>query len=361
MRGSHIREMTLARRSVGSGHPPFIVAEMSGNHNGSIERALEIVDAVADAGADAIKLQTYTADTMTLNVDAPLFRLPDDHPLWGGRLLHELYAEASTPWDWHERIFSHATERGLLAFSSPFDNSAVEFLEALACPVYKIASSEITDLPLIRSVARTGKPVIISTGMATAAEIDEALRTACDEGNGGVVLMVCTADYPADPRDSHLRRIPAMADAFGVVVGLSDHTLGTGTAIAGIALGAAVIEKHVTLERSKGGVDAAFSLEPDELRNLVTDTRFAWQALGDPTLGPQASEVTGLAYRRSLFVTEPVEAGDVVSRLNVRAVRPAGGLPPDTLHVLLGRRFTKRATPGTPLTWDLVGSAGAEA
>jgi pseudaminic acid synthase len=348
------RTVRIGDREVGPGAAPFVIAEMSGNHDGDLDQALAIVRAAAEAGADAVKLQTYTADTITLDADTPEFRLSPTHELWADRRLHDLYEKAHTPWDWHQPIFDLAAELGLLAFSSPFDPTAVAFLEDLDVPCYKIASSEIVDLPLIRRVAATGKPLIISTGMASVGEIDAAVSAARCVGNDQIVVLSCTASYPTDPCDSNLRGIPVLADTFGTLVGLSDHTLGIGAAVAAVALGACVIEKHVTLSREGGGVDSAFSLEPDELAALVRESRTAWQALGTARIGARDSEAEGLRFRRSLFVTQDVRAGDVVSPANVRSVRPAGGLAPDLYDVVAGRLFRSDAVKGTPLRWDLL-------
>jgi pseudaminic acid synthase len=348
------RTVRIGGREVGPGAAPFVIAEMSGNHDGDLDKALEIVRAAAEAGAHAVKLQTYTADTITLDADTPEFRLSAAHELWADRRLYDLYEEAHTPWDWHEPIFELARELGLLAFSSPFDPTAVAFLEDLDVPCYKIASSEIVDLPLIRLVASQGKPVIISTGMASVGEIDAAVTAARSVGNDSLVVLSCTASYPADPSDSNLRGIPVLAEAFGTLVGLSDHTLGIGAAVASVALGACVIEKHVTLSREGGGVDSAFSLEPAELAALVRETGTAWRALGEPRIGARDSEEEGLRFRRSLFVTEDVRAGDPVTAANVRSVRPAGGLPTDLFDVVEGRTFRRDAVRGTPLGWDLL-------
>jgi N-acetylneuraminate synthase len=348
------RTLRIGDREVGPGAAPFVIAEMSGNHDGDLDKALDIVRAAAAAGAHAVKLQTYTADTITIDADTPEFRLSDTHSLWAGRRLHDLYEEAHTPWDWHKPIFELARELGLLAFSSPFDPTAVAFLEGLDVPCYKIASSEIVDLPLIRLVAGTGKPVIISTGMASLGEIDAAVTAARSVGNDQIVVLSCTASYPADPRDSNLRGIPVLADAFTSLVGLSDHTLGIGAAVAAVALGACVLEKHVTLSREDGGVDSAFSLEPAELAALVRESETAWRALGEPRIGAREAEAEGLRFRRSLFVTQDVRAGDMVSPANVRSVRPAGGLPTDLYDVVEGRRFRRDAVKGTPLRWDLL-------
>lgn len=348
------REVQVGDRWIGPDHEPFIIAEMSGNHDGSLDKAMEIVDMVAASGAQALKLQTYTPDTITLDVDHPDFRISDDHPLWGGARLYDLYEQAHTPWEWHAPIFERAREHGLVAFSSPFDPTAVDLLEELDVPLYKIASSEIVDLPLLRLVASTGKPVIISTGMATVAEIGAAVAAAREGGATEVIVLGCTSSYPASPEDSHVRGIPLIAETFGVVAGLSDHTEGIGASLAAVSLGAAVIEKHVTLSRNEGGVDSDFSLEPHELALLVTESRRAWQALGEPRIGPREVETEGLRFRRSLYVTRDVTAGEVLGPDNVRSVRPAGGLPPDTMRIVEGRTFTRDAAAGTPLSWDLV-------
>jgi len=340
-------------RVIGPDHEPFVIAEMSGNHNGDLERALDIVRAAGEAGASALKIQTYTADTITLDVDSPLFRLSADHPLWPNRRLHDLYDEAHTPWAWHEPIFALAAEYGMVPFSAAFDPTAVDFLAGLGVPLIKSASSEITDLPLVRKIAAAGLPMVISTGTATMAEIDTAVRAARSVGNQDLVVLACTATYPTPPEASNLRSIPVLRDALDVQIGLSDHTLGIGASVAAIALGATVIEKHLTLDRSVG-VDSAFSLEPDEFALLVKETRVAWQALGQPQVGPKAVEAEGLRFRRSLFVTRDVRAGEPVAADNVRSVRPADGLEPDAISVVTGRRFTTDVAAGTPLSWDLL-------
>ncbi|MEU0264576.1 pseudaminic acid synthase [Nocardioides sp. NPDC006303] len=347
-------EITVGDRTIGPGHEPFVIAEMSGNHAGDLERALDIVRAAGEAGAHALKIQTYTADTITLDVDTPAFRLSADHPLWPNRRLHELYEEAHTPWEWHEPIFSLASELGMVPFSAAFDPTAVDFLVGLGVPMLKSASSEITDLPLVRAIAETGLPTIISTGTATLAEIDAAVRTARATGNDDLVVLACTASYPAPPEASNLRGIPVLRDGLDVAVGLSDHTLGIGASVAAVALGACVIEKHITLSREDGAVDSDFSLEPDEFASLVSETRIAWQALGEARIGPKSAEREGLRFRRSLFVTRDVRAGEKVGPDNVRSVRPADGLPPGDVDIVFGRTFTKDAPAGTPLSWDLV-------
>jgi len=346
--------MQIAQHSIGHAQAPFIIAEMSGNHNQSLERALKIVDAVAASGAQALKLQTYTADTMTLDISEREFYIDDEGSPWKGATLHALYQQAHTPWGWHAPIFERARRLGLVAFSTPFDATAVDFLQSLDVPAYKIASFENTDLPLIRKVAATGKPLIISTGMANLAEIDEAVRTARAHGARDLVLLKCTSSYPASPAASNLVAIPQLRSAFQCEVGLSDHTLGIGVAVAAVALGAAVIEKHFTLSRAEGGVDAAFSLEPQEFSQLVAETRAAWEALGDARLGPTEAERGSLMFRRSLYVCADLAPGDVLTAHNLRAIRPGHGLPPKFLDQLLGKRVTRAVKRGTPMTWELV-------
>ncbi|MFG1995857.1 pseudaminic acid synthase [Actinoplanes sp. NPDC048988] len=333
---------------------PYIVAEMSGNHNGSLDRALALVDAAADAGADAIKIQTYTADTMTVDVKHPRFQLSQGHELWGGEYLYDLYERAHTPWDWHQPIFERARERGITPFSSPFDRTAVELLEKLDASLYKIASSEITDLPLIRLAASTGKPIIISTGMASVREIAAAVEAAQGVGATDITVLSCTASYPAPPEYTNLRRIPVLAQMLELPIGLSDHTHGIGVPIASVAFGACLIEKHVTLDRADGGVDSAFSLEPAELKAMRIESERAWQALGTTHIGPTEAEKEGLRFRRSLYVVTDVKAGDPVTEENVRSIRPTGGLDPDAIRTVIGRTFTQDAAKGTPLTWDLI-------
>lgn len=347
--------MRIGSREVGLEHPPFVIAEMSGNHNHSLERALGIVEAAAKAGAHALKLQTYTADTMTIDADGPEFRIDDPGSLWKGRSLYDLYAEAHTPWEWHEPIFQRARELGLVAFSTPFDESSVDFLEGLGAPAYKIASFENTDLPLIRRVAATGKPLIISTGMATVAELDDSVRAARQSGCRDLVLLKCTSTYPSSPENTHVATIPHMRTLFGCEVGLSDHTMGIGAAAAAVALGATVIEKHFTLRRADGGVDSAFSLEPDELAALVLETERAWQSLGAVTYGGTAAEEKSRRFRRSLYVVRDVRKGELLTRENVRAIRPGFGLPTRFLDQVLGRTARVDVKRGTALHWDHVG------
>jgi pseudaminic acid synthase len=346
--------MKILDRRIGPSDRPYLIAEMSGNHNRSLERALAIVDAAADAGADAIKLQTYTADTMTLAIDAPGFVVDDPASPWSGRALHDLYDEAHTPWAWHAPILARARERGLACFSTPFDESAVDFLESLDVPAYKIASFECTDLPLVRRVAATGKPLIVSTGMATLAEIDATVRAAREAGARELVLLKCTSTYPASPEHSNVRTIPALRAAFGCEVGLSDHTMGCGAAVAAVALGATVVEKHFTLARADGGVDAAFSLEPAEFSMLRVEADRAWQALGEVRFGRSEAERSSLVFRRSLYVVEDLKAGDLLTARNLRAIRPGFGLPPGEIDALLGSRVARDVPRGTPASWALL-------
>lgn len=347
--------MKIIDREIGPGRRPYLIAEMSGNHNQSLERALEIVDAAAAHGADAIKLQTYTAETMTLDVRAPGFVIDDPKSLWADRQLYELYQEAHTPWHWHRPIMERAASHGMHCFSTPFDDSSVAFLESIGVPAYKIASFENTDLPLIRRVAATGKPLIISTGMATVSEIDEAVRTARQAGCKDLVLLKCTSTYPATADNTHISTIPHMRTLFGCEVGLSDHTMGCGVSVAATALGATVIEKHFTLRRADGGVDSAFSMEPHELRQLRDETERAAQALGQVRYGPTDAELKSLALRRSLYIAKDMKAGDVLTPENLRCVRPGLGLPPKHLDALIGLHVCKDVTAGTPMSWSLLG------
>lgn len=334
--------------------PPFIIAEMSGNHNQSLERALKIVEAAAEAGVDAVKLQTYTADTMTIDKSDGEFQITDEENLWKGYSLYELYQKAHTPWEWHKPIFERCRELGILCFSTPFDASAVDFLEALDCPIYKIASFENIDLPLIKEVAKTGKPIIASTGMATVAELDDLVRTARENGCEDLTLLKCTSSYPATPEGTNLRTIPHMRELFHCNIGLSDHTLGIGVAVASVAFGATVIEKHFTLSRAEGGVDAAFSMEPKEMVQLVRECRTAWEALGEVSYNLSEQEKKSLQFRRSLYVVEDMKAGDVLTGKNLRSIRPGMGLPLKYYDVLLGKRVTCDIKRGTAMTWDLV-------
>jgi len=347
-----MREITIAGRPIGAGHPPYVIAEMSGNHNRDIKRAFALLEAAKKAGADAVKLQTYTADTITIDHDGPGFRI--EGGLWNGRTLYELYQEAHTPWDWHPQLFAKAHELGIGIFSSPFDPTAVDFLEKLGAPAYKIASFEIVDLPLIRRAAKTGKPLIISTGIADLGEIGEAVAVARAAGCREIALLHCTSGYPTPPEESNLRTLPHLADSFGVVAGLSDHTPGTAVPVAAIALGANLIEKHFTLRRADGGPDAAFSLEPEELTELVANCRTAWTALGKVSYELEASEKGNKTFRRSLYAVQDIPAGGRLTAENVRSIRPGYGLPPKHLPEVLGRRAGRAITRGTPLSWSLL-------
>jgi len=348
------QDFLIGQFRIGRDARPFVIAEMSGNHNHSLERALAIVDAAADAGAHGLKIQTYTPDTMTLDIDTGDFFISDKKSLWEGTSLYKLYGEAMTPWEWHAPIFERARERGMVPFSTPFDASAVDFLETLDVACYKIASFENTDLPLIRRVAATGKPLIISTGMASIAELDETVRAAREAGCRHLVLLKCTSNYPATPANTNINTIPHMRDLFGCEVGLSDHTMGIGVAVASVALGASVVEKHFTLARADGGVDSAFSLEPAEMQALAIETERAWQALGQISYGPTEAELPSLKYRRTLYVAQDMSAGDVFTEKNLRAVRPGMGLPTKYFDLFLGKPVKRNLKKGTPLSWDLV-------
>ena len=337
----------ISGRAIGADQPPFVIAELSGNHNGRLERALELIDAAAEAGADAVKLQTYTADTITLDHRGPGFLI--ESGLWAGRTLHELYSEAFTPFEWHEALFQRARALGVIAFSSPFDETAVALLERLEAPAFKIASFEAVDLPLIRRAARSGRPLIVSTGMASPSEIGEAIEAA-RSGGAQVALLHCVSAYPARHADANLRMIPRLAADFGCVAGLSDHTLGTAAAVTAVALGAAIIEKHVTLSRADGGPDAAFSLEPAELRRLVEDCRNAWEALGAADYRRGAEEAVNRQFRRSLYVVRPVAKGDALTPEDVRSIRPGFGLEPKHLEAVLGRKASRDLQRGEPLS-----------
>jgi pseudaminic acid synthase len=344
----------IGSREISPQHRPYLIAEMSGNHNRSLDRALNIVDAAAQAGADAIKLQTYTAETMTLNVREPGFVIDDPNSLWNGRQLYELYDEAHTPWDWHAPLMARAAQHGMHCFSTPFDDTAVDFLNGLGVPAFKIASFELTDIPLIQKVAATGKPMIMSTGMASLSEIDAAVSAARTAGAREIVLLKCTSTYPATPENTHISTIPHLRHAFGCEVGLSDHTMGCGVAVGSVVLGATVIEKHFTLRRADGGVDSAFSLEPEEFRMLRTETERAWQAVGQIHYGGTDAEENSRVFRRSLYISAPVRAGENLTLDNVRAVRPGYGLPPSMLSHVLKRKAAKDLKPGTPVTWDCI-------
>lgn len=348
----------LGGRQIGGGHPPFLIAEMSGNHNQSLNRALEIVEAAAKTGVDALKIQTYTPETMTLDMDEREFHIGDPGNLWAGTSLYQLYREAHTPWEWHEPIFRLAKDLGIIVFSTPFDDTAVDFLEALCVPCYKIASFENTHLPLIRRVAATGKPLIISTGMATVTELEETVRTAREAGCRDLILLKCTSTYPAEAANTNLLTIPHMRDLFECEVGVSDHTMGLGVSVAAVALGATVIEKHFTLSRADGGVDSTFSMEPGEMSQLVVETKRAWQALGEVSYGPTEPEKKSLQYRRSLYVVRDMRAGDIFTGENARAIRPGLGLPPKFLDKIFGKKITQDVKRGTPLASGMIAWEG---
>lgn len=349
-----MKDIQIENITIGTGHKPFVIAEMSGNHNQSIERAMAIIDAAADAGAHAVKLQTYTPDTMTINTTGGLFEINDPDSLWKGRNLYDLYKEAHTPWEWHKPLFEHARKRGLMIFSTPFDESAVDFLEELGVGAYKIASFENTDWPLLKKVAATGKPVIMSTGLATLADIDEAVRTLREAGCEDLVLLKCTSTYPATPENTHLATIPHMREMFKCHVGLSDHTMGIGAAIAAVALGAPVVEKHFTLRRADGGVDSTFSIEPEELKNLVIESERAFLAMGQVFYGVQEAEKKSLRFKRSLYVVKDVKAGDTFTADNLRVIRPGDGMQPKHYETILGKTASRDIKAGTPLTWELL-------
>jgi pseudaminic acid synthase len=340
---------------VGHNYPPFIIAEMSGNHNQSLERAIKIIDAAANAGAHAVKLQTYTAKTMTLDLKEREFLISGSGSLWEGNNLFDLYNQAHTPWEWHKPIFDHCRKVGLIPFSTPFDDSSVDFLEELGVSVYKIASGENIDLPLIEKVARTGKPIIMSTGMASIAELDEAVCKAREAGCRELILLKCTSTYPSSPKNTNLMTIPHMKNLFGVQVGISDHTMGIGVSIAATALGATVIEKHFTLNRKDGGVDSAFSLEPEELALLVEESKKAHAAIGEIQYGAVADEKISRKYRRSLYIAEDMKKGEELTERNLRSIRPGLGLSPKFYKTLLGKRINRNVKKGTPTNWELIG------
>jgi pseudaminic acid synthase len=350
-----VNELKIANKLIGRNHPPFIIAEMSGNHNQSLERALEIVVAAAKTGAHALKIQTYTPDTMTLDLDEREFHISDSNSLWAGNSLYKLYGEAYTPWEWHKPIFERARELGIIAFSTPFDDTAVDLLESLEVPCYKIASFENTDLPLIRRVAATGKPIIISTGMASIAELDDTVRAAREAGCKDLILLKCTSTYPATAGNTDILTIPHMRELFGCEVGLSDHTMGVGVSVASVALGASVIEKHFTLNRADGGVDSTFSMEPAEMAQLVVESERAWQALGQVSYVATEAEKKSIVFRRSLYIVQDLKAGDILTKENVRGIRPGLGLQTKYFDVVLGKAVTQDVVRGTGLTWDLLG------
>jgi pseudaminic acid synthase len=350
-----IEKITIEDHKIGREFPPYIIAEMSGNHNRSLDRALAIVDAASKSGAHALKLQTYTADTMTLDIAEGEFLISDPDSLWKGETLYDLYQKASTPWEWHKPIFDRCKELGMTVFSTPFDFTSVDFLEDLNVAAYKIASFENIDLPLISRVAQTGKPIIMSTGMATVSELAEAVLTAREAGCEDIVLLKCTSSYPSTPEDSNLLTIPHMRDLFNIQIGLSDHTLGLGVPLGAVALGATVIEKHFTLDRSEGGVDSAFSLEPAELKALVSESERTWQALGKIQYGPTEKEKKSIKFRRSVYIAENIKKGELLTRENLRCIRPGLGMPPKYYDTLLGKKVNRDLKKGTPIDWELIG------
>lgn len=351
-------KFAIADRPIGLDYPPYVIAELSANHNGKLDTALKIIEEARKAGADAVKLQTYTADTITLNSDAEEFQIHGG--LWDGKTLYQLYQEAHMPWEWHKPLFEHARKLDITIFSSPFDNTAVDLLEDLNAPAYKIASFEVVDLPLIKYVARTGKPMIISTGMADAEEIQEATDAAREGGCKELAILHCVSGYPAPAEDYNLRTIPDMIERFGLVTGLSDHTLDNTTAIASVVMGASIIEKHFTLDRSGGGPDDSFSLEPAELASLCRDSKTAWAALGKVDYGRKSSEQGNVKFRRSLYFVKDLKAGDVITADAVRSVRPGFGLPPKYYDSLLGKRVNRAVNQGTPVSCDLLLEPGQE-
>ena len=347
------KEIRIGNKIISENSPTFFIAEMSGNHNMDFDRAVAIVRAAKEAGADAIKLQTYTADTITLNCDDPCFRLEQD-ALWDGMILHKLYQEAYTPWEWQPKLKEIADELGIILFSSPFDLTSVDFLEEMDVTAYKVASSEINDIPLLTNIAKTGKSIIISTGIAYMEDIERALRTCKEAGNENVILLKCSTAYPAPSEEINLKTIPNMAETFDCIAGLSDHTMGSAVAGAGVAVGAKVIEKHLTLRRSDGGVDSAFSMEPEEFKEMVDNVRIIEKALGKVTYELTEKQEKSRKYSRSLFVAQDMKAGDVFTPENLRSVRPGCGLHTKYYEELLGKRISKDAKLGTPMSWDLV-------
>lgn len=346
--------MEIENRKIGLDSPPFIIAEMSGNHNQSLERALKIVDAAAKSGAHALKIQTYTPNTMTIDMDEREFHISDKGSLWNGTSLYKLYSEAYTPWEWHKPIFDRARALGMVVFSTPFDDSAVDFLESLNVPCYKIASFENTDLPLIRRVASTGKPLIISTGMASIAELDETVQAARESGCKDLILLKCTSTYPASANNANILTIPHMRKLFDCEVGISDHTMGVGVSVASVALGASVIEKHFTISRSDGGIDSVFSMEVDEMAQLVVEADRAWQAIGKVSYGPTEAEKKSVVFRRSLYVVKNLNAGDVLTKESLRAIRPGLGLATKYQELVIGKVIKRDIKKGTALTWDML-------
>lgn len=349
-----MKDIKIGERLIGKSHKPFIIAEMSGNHNQSLERAIEIVEAAALCGADAIKLQTYTPDTMTIDATGGLFDINDPTSLWKGRNLYDLYREAHTPWEWHKQIFEKAKSLGLIIFSTPFDETAVDFLESLDVPAYKIASFENTDWPLLKKVAQTGKPVIMSTGLATVSDLSEAVTILKDNGCSQLILLKCTSTYPATPGNTHLNTIPHLRQLFNCPIGLSDHTMGIGAAVASVALGACVIEKHFTLKRADGGVDSTFSIEPEELKMMVIECERAFLAMGNIFYGVQKEEEKSLRFKRSIYAVKDIKEGDIFDMDNLKVIRPGDGLQPKYYEIVLGKKAKQHIHAGTPISWDLV-------
>ncbi|WP_088013974.1 pseudaminic acid synthase [Gottfriedia acidiceleris] len=349
-----MNEIVIGNKKIGENHPPLIIAEMSGNHNQSLDRALKIVDAAAKAGAHAFKIQTYLPNTMTLNIRKNEFLVNPANELWNGKSLYELYEEAYTPWEWHEPIFNRCKELDMIPFSTPFDESSLEFLEELEVPCYKIASFENNDLPLLKKVASKGKPMIISTGMATVSEISEMVETIREAGCKHFILLKCTSSYPASPEHSNIRTIPFLKDLFQCQIGLSDHTLGIGVAVASVAFGSTVIEKHFTLNRSDGGVDSAFSMEPDEFAKLVTETEAAWKSIGTIFIGPTEEEKKSIQFRRSIYISENIKAGQILTKDNIKIIRPGNGLAPKYIDLILGKKINRNLEKGTALHWDML-------
>lgn len=349
-----MEDITIGNKKIGLQHKPFIIAEMSGNHNQSIDRAYAIIDAAVEAGADAIKLQTYTPDTMTIDANTGLFQINDESSLWKGRNLYDLYKEAHTPWEWHKPLFEYAHKKGIYIFSTPFDETAVDFLEELGVGAYKIASFENTDHPLLKKVAKTGKPVIMSTGLAKLSDLDESVTVLRNNGCTELILLKCTSTYPASPENTHLLTIPHMAELFKCHVGLSDHTMGIGAAVASVALGARVIEKHFTINRADGGVDSQFSIEPHELKSLVIESERAFLALGQVYYGIQEKEKQSLRFKRSIYAVKDIAAGEIYTEQNTRVIRPGDGLQPKYFEKILGKKASQNIKAGTPLTWVMI-------
>jgi len=350
-----MKDIQIGNFTIGKSHKPFVIAEMSGNHNQSLEKALSIIDAAAATGAHALKLQTYTADTLTINVSHGEFHISDKTSLWKDRNLYELYQQAHTPWEWHKALFERAREKGIMCFSTPFDETAVDFLEDFNVPAYKIASFENNHLPLLKKVAQTGKPVIMSTGISDISNLEDAVQTLRSNGCNDLILLKCTSTYPATPENTNILTIPHMEKMFGCHVGLSDHTMGTGVSVAAVALGARVIEKHFTVSRSEGGVDAAFSMEPHEFKALVEESERAFLALGKVTYGILPEEKKSLTFKRSIYIVQDMKAGEVFTPENVRIIRPGLGIAPKYFDMVIGKRVTSDVKRGTALTFDLLG------